>query len=214
MPQDEWPPYRVGNPTHIHTLGVIASVYNLLEFRFGKLFKMYLGLSFSVSSTLFARINNAMRLDLTRHAIEYSSHPDSIRDDVRHFLAGFTACAENRNILMHSVTMFTWLDPNAERCPVLSPQQPNGVAFQKSPKDKPLTVNIYSPTIEELRGVADATNSFEVYGDRLYWHVLKNYEHDTFKAFGLPEDMSCALPERPAPPNLLSPLHPDDPTEQ
>ena len=39
MPQEEWPEYRVGNRDYIHALGVIASVFNLLEFRFRSFFQ-------------------------------------------------------------------------------------------------------------------------------------------------------------------------------
>src|SRR5262249_4209387 len=37
MIEQQWPPYRVGNADHLHALGVIASVFNLLEFRFRSL---------------------------------------------------------------------------------------------------------------------------------------------------------------------------------
>jgi hypothetical protein len=206
MPDKAWPPYRVGNPEHIHALGVIASVFNLLEFNFRQLFNLYLRLPSSIAYALFAKISNEMRLDLANRALDYSPHPNSIKDHVRHFLAGFRACAENRNILMHSVAMFFWDDPNAERCPVLTPHiQPDAVAFQKTPKDDPFKINIYTPTIAELRGIADSIKSFEDYGDRLYWYILQNCEPEYFKTFRLPDDVRFALPDRPAQPTLLIP---------
>jgi hypothetical protein len=41
MPERTWPPYRVGNADYIHALGVVASVFNLLEFRFRSFFHLY-----------------------------------------------------------------------------------------------------------------------------------------------------------------------------
>src|SRR6266702_2093312 len=147
MAEDEWPPYRVGNADHLHALGVIASAFNLLEFRFRSLFNLYISLPTKMAFGLFAKISNEMRLDLAYQALDYSEHPEFIKKHVRHFFTGYRTCVENRNILMHSVTAYTWLDPNAERCPVLSPKQPDGVIFQKSPKDDPFTINIYSPSL-------------------------------------------------------------------
>jgi argonaute-like protein implicated in RNA metabolism and viral defense len=113
--KDAWPPYRVGNSEHIHALGVIASVFNLLEFNFRTLFNLYLRIPSPIAYTLFAKISNEMRLDLINRSLAYSIHPETTKDNVRYFLAGFRTCAENRNILMHSIAMFSWLDPNADR---------------------------------------------------------------------------------------------------
>ena len=115
---------------------------------------------------------------------------------------------------MHSVTAFTWLDSNQERCPVLSPKQPVGVVFQKSPKDDPFTINVYSPSLIELRGVADAIKTFETYGDGLYWHILKNYEPLVYQLYRFPTDAQFALPDTPALPKLLSPQVRDPAIEQ
>jgi hypothetical protein len=205
MPEETWPPYRIGNSDYIHALGVIASVFNLLEFRFRSLFPIY---------TRLPKITNEMRLELIRGAIEFSTHPEPIKDDVRHFLAGFKICADNRNILMHSTVMYLF-GPGDVTCPELSPpdQQPQGLAFQKSPKGDPFQIGTYQLTIGEIRAQADASKSFEIYGDRLFWHILKNNEPTRYELFGFPEDAQFALPNRPALPNLLNPLPPDTQTE-
>jgi hypothetical protein len=156
MPHDQWPPYRVGNADHLHALGVIASIFNLLEFRFRSLFNLYIELPTRIAYGLFAKVSNEMRLELARQAVDYSSHPAAIKNHVQHFLIGYRTCCENRNILMHSLAAFVWFDPNAERCPVVSPKQPDAVVFQKWPKNDPFTINVYRPTLAELRGVADA----------------------------------------------------------
>jgi hypothetical protein len=85
--------------------------------------------------------------------------------------------------------------------------------FQKSPKGDPFQIYTYQLTLEEIRAVADTVNSFEMYGDRLSWHILKNYEATRYQAFGFPEDAQFALPSRPALPKSLTPLPPDTRTE-
>ena len=115
---------------------------------------------------------------------------------------------------MHSTVMYLF-GPSDVPCPELSPpgQQPQALAFQKSPKGDPFQINTYQLTIEEIRAQADATKSFEMYGDLLYWHVLKNYEPARYQSFGFPEEAQFALPNRPTLPKPLIPLPPDAHTE-
>jgi hypothetical protein len=206
MPQNEWPAYRVGNRDYIHALGVIASVFNLLEFRFRSFFPIYTRIPSQPAYALFAKINNELRLELIRGAMNFSSHPEPIKADIRHFLAGFKICADNRNILMHSTVIYLF-GPDDDPCPVTSPpgNQPQGLAFQKSPKYDPFQINTYQLTIEELRAQADTLKSFE----QLFWHILKNYEATLYQAFKFPEGAQFALPNRPVLPNPLIPLPPD-----
>jgi hypothetical protein len=75
MCKDAWPPYRVGNPDYIHALGVIASVYNLLEFRFRSFFPIYTRVPTPSAYILFAKTSNDMRLELMRGCIPFSQHP-------------------------------------------------------------------------------------------------------------------------------------------
>lgn len=205
MPQTEWPPYRVGNRDYIHALGIIAAVFNLLEFRFRSFFPIYTRIPSRPAYILFAKINNETRLELMHGAMNFSSHPESIKDDVRHFLAGFKICADNRNILMHSTVTYLF-GPDDNPCPATSPpgNQPQGLAFQKAARGNPFQINTYQLTIEEIRAQADALNLFEKYGDRLFWHILKNYEATRYLAFGFPEDAQFALPSRPALPTKVS----------
>jgi hypothetical protein len=80
--KDAWPPYRVGNSEHIHALGVIASVFNLLEFNFRTLFNLYLRIPSPIAYTLFAKISNEMRLDLINRSLAYSIHPETTKPDL------------------------------------------------------------------------------------------------------------------------------------
>jgi hypothetical protein len=204
MPEAPWPPYRVGNSDYIHALGVIASVYNLLEFRFRSLFAIYTRLPSEPAYKLFGKLSNEMRLELIHGAIPFSSHPEPIKQDVNHFLTGFKICADNRNILMHSTVVYVF-GPGDTPCPELSPpgQQPQGVSFQKSPKGDPFRINTYSVSLPEIRAFADAIHDLEVYGDKLYWHILKTYEPKRYRAWGFPKTARFPLPSRPTLPKRL-----------
>jgi hypothetical protein len=193
-PEEAWPPYRIGNADHLNALGAIAMAYNLLEFRMRELFNLY-----SIGDDLFTKNNNFERLKIIRDAMDKSSHPEAIKNDVRYFLDAYETCTENRNVLMHSVAMFTWLDPNADRCPVSNPNQPDGIAFQKPARKGPFKIEIYQPTLKELRGVADDMMSFEDYGDRLRFHILKNHEPARYADYGFTAEAKFELPRRPAP---------------
>jgi len=207
---EEWPAYRIGNRDYIHALGVISAVFNNLEFRLRSLFPMYVRRPLPVAYALFANSNNKRRLGLMREGINYSRHPDTIKDDVRYFLDCYKKCTDNRNVLMHS-TVFFIFGPGDISCPQLAPpgHQPEGVGFQKFAKDDPFRINTYQLNIAELRKHADDLKALEVYGDRLYWHILKHYEPTWYQAWGFPEEAQHALPNRPAPPNLLVPIPPD-----
>jgi hypothetical protein len=204
----EWPPYRVGKPEYLHALGVIASVFNQLEFRFRSLFSIYVQSPDGNPYDLFARKNNQERQRLMAEALPNSLHPQQIKDCVAYFLTGYRVCTDNRNVLMHSLTAFVWLDPDTERCPVLNPAQPDGIVFQNWPKNNPFNISVYSPRLEELRAVADGMKDFEDYGDRLYWHVLKSYEPKHFERLRFPAEAKFALPSKPDLPSALTPSGP------
>jgi hypothetical protein len=205
MSPEGWPPYRVGNPEYLHALGVVASVFSLLELRLRSLFHLYYRLPTVIAYGLFEKNNNQERIKLVEEVLPYSCHPDTIRDHVTHFLEGYRVCVANRNILMHSVTAFVWLDPDADRCPVSNPAQPDGLTFQKWPRRNPLNISVYTPLLEELRAVADSMKAFEQYGDGLYWYVLQTCEPAAFRNFQFPADVQFPLPAKPEIPTKLVP---------
>jgi hypothetical protein len=204
MSETPWPPYRVGNSDYIHALGVIASVYNLLEFRFRSLFPIYTRLPSEPAYKLFGKLSNEMRLELIQGAIPFSSHPEPIKQDIYYFLTGFKICTDNRNTLMHSTVVYVF-GPGETQCPEQSPpgQQPQGVAFQKSPKGDPFRINTYSVSLREIRALADASHNLEVYGAQLYWHILKTYEPKRYRGWGFPKTARFPLPSRPTLPKGL-----------
>src|SRR5208282_2713469 len=159
---------------------------------------------------LFSDLNNERRLKLMRECINYSVHPDSIKDDVRFFLDSYKKCTDNRNVLMHSTSFFVF-GPGDISCPQLAPpgHQPQGVGFQKFAKDDPFRVNVYQLSIEEMRKHADNLKALEVYGDKLYWHILHYHEPKWYESWNFPANAEHALPNRPSPPSILVPALPD-----
>jgi hypothetical protein len=135
MEQERWPAYRVGNADYIHALGVISALFNRLEFRFRSLFPLYVRLPLPTAYGLFADSTNERRMKLMRECIDYSQHPDSIKDDVRYFLDCYKKCVDNRNVLMHATVFFIFGDDDIP-CPQLAPpgHQPQGAGFQKFAK--------------------------------------------------------------------------------
>lgn len=59
--------------------------------------------------------------------------------------------------------------------------------------------------------MADDMMSFEDYGDRLRFHILKNYEPARYADYGFPAEAKFELPKRPAP---ASPLLAGTPAEE
>lgn len=194
-PQIEWPApsYYVGSPNFIHALGVISANYNLLEYEFRRFFRMYTRLPHSTSTQIFMTTTNETRANLLKMCLEESAHPARIRNRVLRFVEGYLACAQNRNILMHSQTI-----------PIIASSGWQPVHFRKMSKKAPFKLNTYAPGLKSLRSIADAMHEFQAFGHELLMHVLQNFEPVSLSATEalLPP---FALPDRPAVPPILSP---------
>ena len=97
----KWPAYDVGPESSLLAIGVAGVNYATLEFTLAILFAMALGIDIDVTNALFARLGNEARTSLLATNIP-QDWPDPAPDLVRHFIDGFSKCAENRNHLMHS----------------------------------------------------------------------------------------------------------------
>jgi hypothetical protein len=195
----QWPEphYFVGSSEFIHAIGVLSASYNLLEFRLRQFLELYTHLPHPAGTQLFISSNNQERLNLLRMCVAKSAHPLRVRNRVMRFAAGYDACTQNRNILMHSETV-----------PIIKSNGRQEVAFKKMSKKPPFPPNLFSPSIKELRKIADATNTFQRFGYELFLHVLQNFEaaklfEEPFSSLdGLPR---FALPNKPWLPKILSP---------
>jgi hypothetical protein len=190
---DKWPEYLPDTRDHLHAIGVIAVTFNFLEYRLLGLSLLYVGFD-EVTTFLFHRLrDNAARIELILKASALRGETIEIKDSVHHFCAGFVRCAENRNILMHSLAR------TVESKNALVPS----VEFLKAAKDKHLKWNRFSLGVPQLRIIADETKAFSDFGRRLFVHVTTTYRREQLTGpypIGEPEP----LPGKPPLPTLLT----------
>lgn len=190
------PSYYVGTDSFVHAIGILSANYNLLEFQLMRLFKVYT-INHPIASTLlFNSINNHNRLTIIKIIAPDSSHPLRVRNRVVEFCKGFNGCATNRNILMHS-----------QMIPIIQDDGTYEVQFKKMPNKPPFEENIYAPSIDELRAIADAVKRFEQFGHKLFMHIVQEFERSllTPELALLPP---FKLPRNPQRPQILNPITP------
>lgn len=159
------PRYDVGSPDFIHAVGVLSANYNLLEFQLRQLLELYSQMPSPASTQIFLSSNNEERQNLLGMCCDGSTHPLRIRNRVHWFVKGYGACTQNRNIIMH-----------AEAVPIIGAKGEQEVQFRKPSKKPPFAPNIFSPSIKELRHIADATYQFQEFGRNLFMHIIQNFE--------------------------------------
>jgi len=190
----EWPPYITGQRDHFHALGVIAATFNELEHRLLGIFLLYVGGFNDVTAMIFQRTrDNGTRIDWLKRAARINGETEEIKDAVEYFCNGFTRCAENRNILMHSGT-----------APETEGDEITRIIFTKAKKDQ-FEWNRFFVTLERLREIADSNYDFAEYANDIFLHVVANHRFEELSGpFKLPP-ASGSLPEKPYLPETLSP---------
>jgi len=190
MPDDPdiWPlpAYEVGQPKHIHALGVASARYNMLEFALLCLMFDYCGMANETTQYLFANMSNSLRLQLLARCAEDREADAATKECVLHFVACFNICAENRNTLMHSQT------------------KQSGDAllnFAKAARGDPSKTNTLNLRLEDIRKVADEINEAVEYGLRLHAYIMLRKHTGIIPA---PFDVLFgALPDKPRKPDSL-----------
>lgn len=192
----QWPSpnYDVGSHSFIHALGVISATYNQLEFQFMRIFQLYSLMPPLASVQAFLILTNESRITILRLSVDNSHHPRRIKTRALRFVDGFFACTQNRNILMHSETV-----------PIIRNDATQEVQFKKLSKRPPFVQNIFAPSLEDLRKVADSTQAFQQFGNNLYMHIVQNFERGALSS-SLALLPPYALPKNPDVPNILAPL--------
>ena len=191
----EWPPYLRGNRDHYHALGVIAATFNHLEYRLLGLTLLYTEFG-PVPTFVFNRLkDNSARLHILREAVREKGESDAIKEAVSWFCKGMSACAENRNILMHSLTTS-----------VTSEGEISHTVFNKTVKDDPTSWNRYYLDLPVLQRVADEMHAFERFGNGIFKHVVRYYRQDLNDAWHAWQIGSHQpFPETPLAPKVLDP---------
>lgn len=184
MSNPEWPAYRIAPAAHLHAVGVIAAKYNELEYALLTLMLPYTGMPLGALKYTFANTSNKFRTDLLLLCIQHSAVTSAASEATRHFVKGYQICAENRNLLMHSLVGDATTD--------------NHAFFVKSPKDKPMKMGMYHISVEALQNTADDINRFSAFGIGIHFFIQESKSrHPKISAL-------ATLPEKPALPVKLS----------
>lgn len=196
---DIWPLPRfdIGQPKHMHALGIVAATYNQMEFSLFCLLLDYTGLSSETTQWLVANTSNNTRLELLRRCIDEKELDQQAREHAHHFSLCYDICAENRNFLMHSMT---------------SKHSDNELlAFFKSSRNNPKKGNHINLRLEDLRNVAEALCNTWTFGMRLHaYYCFKRFPQSP----DIPEEIwrdFSTLPKKPQLPSKLLRPHPPTP---
>lgn len=192
---DNWPQprYDIGQPKHIHALGVVAAMYNHLEFALFCLLLDYTGLGSQRTQWLFANTSNNLRLDLLKRSVSEGEGSPEVRDRMHHFADCYDLCAQNRNILMHSKIA------KVDDAAVLK--------FSKASRNDPNKLNTLNLRLEDIRRTADDIATIYSYGINLHTNYIICNSTLTPDFFALPAETQArlrALPDKPRKPENLS----------
>lgn len=159
-PGREWPPkfYGASSAPHMEALGVVASIYNHLEYTLYMLISVYSQLENNVAKPLFERMSNPQRLSFLRDCSESRTKDNPMHEHVIHFIACFEIAVENRNTLMHSVIRAT--------------DDESILWFSKSTRSKPMIDKHLMLDIDVLRRTALDCRDVHVYGAHIMLSCL------------------------------------------
>jgi hypothetical protein len=104
-PFPDWPTplKRFIDSAHLHALGQLTFVYNLLKEAFGYLFVRYYPTSREFAVNRYLGLNNRKRIHLLRELVQTSETDEAVKAAVLTAVVGFDICTNNRNILAHSM---------------------------------------------------------------------------------------------------------------
>jgi hypothetical protein len=191
---DNWPQpdYFKGKKDHLHALGVVAALYNDLEFSLFSLFYMYSGLTRVVAQPLFENMSNSQRLDFLTRCVETSNIDDTSKELANHFIKCFSICAENRNFLMHST-----INTNHEL---------DIVIFSKASREDPNRLNSINADLATIRKVADIFNEIDNFGVGVFFSASQKLDWEGRVIGAIQVNGAPFAPPSPQKPSLPSKL--------
>jgi hypothetical protein len=153
----EWPPkfYEGSSAPHMEALGIIAAIYNHLEYTLFVLISVYSQLDNDVAKSLFERISNEQRLKFLRDCNENRTKDNPMHKHVIHFMKCFGIVADNRNVLMHSMILGSDDDEKILR-------------FYKSSRAAPTIYKELKLDVSVLREVAFNLQDVDEYGSNIW----------------------------------------------
>jgi hypothetical protein len=139
---------------------------------------------------LFSDLNvNKKRLDTLRRLVQVKETDPIIIDHLDHFIVGFDICAENRNFLMHGMT--------------LDAENSSELILKKYARNDPTKTNYMHLTVLVIRKIADEIYSFDRYGLELYiWLSARATGGKFLLASG--KAIVPTLPDKPPKPDKMS----------
>lgn len=182
--------YHPALQDHMHALGVVAANYNHLEFAMHALFWQLSGLDVTVAMHLLSDLsNNKKRLDTLRRFVKAKEADSAVKDLLDHFIVGFDICAENRNFLMHGMT--------------LDAHNSSELILKKFARNDPTKTNYMHLTVQTIRKIADEIDRFDSYGMDIYiWRSARTTGGKFLLASG--KVIEPTLPEKPPRPDKMN----------
>ena len=162
-PGREWPPkyYPASSSSpHMEALGIIAAIYNELEYTLFLVSLVYSQLENDVSKSLFENMSNQQRLRFLRDCSESRTKNNPMREHVINFIKCFEIAAENRNTLMHS-KINSSINENDE-------YDTNILMFSKSSRAAPTIDKTVLLDVDVLRRTAFDLQDVDVYGRQIW----------------------------------------------
>jgi hypothetical protein len=187
---DDWPSpkNKIGDTDHVHAIGQISLVLNFLEDVFGNLFQLIFPADLSYGEGLFHGLNNRDRVDMFSAIVRFHQKEAEVSSRLLDAMRYFNICADNRNIVMHSVSQF-----DDTPSPIMR-------LAKKAARD-PKKTNYYNLSLEDLRRVADETAATFLFLFKMSIWLDK-------RADGKSPQID-ALPDKPIQPRILNPTQPE-----
>jgi hypothetical protein len=208
--KDLWPHYATGPKDHMHALGVISVNFNLFETSLIAIFAqpfIRAGVPRDECSRLFGGYSNEQRLDVMRTMYRGRGWSDEARDHIEHLIGYWSACFQNRNLLMHahlqlpkhSQLLYAFLDPAEAH---LSLQKPR----EKKNWSQYISMRLSLP---HLRAIADQMYAGWSYSTDLALALIDNQE----PLRGL-LDFRRPWPEKPRIPGVIQERRREEPEDE
>jgi hypothetical protein len=185
-PVEEWPIYDVGPAKHLHALGVVSQNFSFYEWALVILFERFLQKDFA--NFIFHQMNNEERAGTVRHLFGLYEKDPAVIEHVEHLLRHFSACASNRNSLIHSKRHF-------------AVSLTDMLSVEKVPRNNFQKINVFHLSLGQLRDIADHMMRGITFLLDL-WRYLRDRDDPPSGAH------SRTLPEKPQIPDNLRPHRP------
>lgn len=182
MQSEAWPAYDAGKHDHVHAMGVVAVNFNTLENLLLSLLHLYFNAEYALAQKLFLKLTNHGRIDTLKELVRTRESRPEVRCLIDNFLDGFVICAENRNILMHSL----YLGPKYGS---------DNMHMAKFSAKQPVKFNTYSFQLIKVRRVADDIWRFRKIGEDIYYNI-RFTDYPVAGAHYVPLPEKLAMPEK------------------